>query len=89
MKDTSQINGLGNRPEPKSARIWPPQIMAVRSELSAWLARQPETVQRIGNTVLHELDSASVGREPNPAIVRMLAEDVAALARAALTGDVR
>ncbi len=70
-------------------RVTSATIRQIRNDLAGWLARQPETVQRIGNTVLHELDSAIVCREPNPAIVRMLAEDVAALARAALTGDVR
>jgi hypothetical protein len=61
----------------------PSQIRAIRVELAAWLKGKPHHVRLVGRTVLHELDSTLIGAQPNPEIVRRLAENITVLERLA------
>ena len=61
----------------------PSQIRAIRVELAAWLEGKPHHVRLVGRTVLHELDSTLIAAQPNPEIVRRLAENITVLERLA------
>lgn len=59
----------------------PKEIEAVRDELGRWLMAKPTPVIRAGRSVCYDLDALLI--EDNPAMRRMLVEDVAELERAA------
>jgi hypothetical protein len=61
----------------------PSQIRAIRVELATWLEGKPDHVRLVGRTVLHELDSTLIAAQPNPEIVRRLAENITVLERLA------